>query len=250
MDDPNRSTREELTSDGQTEQQGPFKRPRSKKQKKKAKGEADKQLEIDTDSQYSQEGTTGGTASSSRGRRRAADHQDGAHNESILTRIAKHDKIISTALGNISIITGQNEEATVELDNIITAVSKLKAIALEVDYNHQFLRGKIETTEEQLECGARPSYAAVDAETPKEEEQQKTQKSKAIIISAKDRRPQQIIQLIKKTVDPVGLGIKDTSIRPGKDGVIVASTDASSLEKLANHIQGAQEFQGMEIKQA
>lgn len=248
MGRPEKNTREEdFTSDGQTEPEEPFKRPKNKKQKKKGE-DVSRQLDTDMDAPSSQEVKTGVLTSSSPGGKGAAQNQSEAQNEPILNKIAKQDKIINRALVNLSAITGRNDEAMLEIDSILTAISKMKTIALEADQRNHYLRGKLETTEERLKCCSRPSYAAVAAEAPKDETQQ-AQESRAIVITAKDRGPEEIIHLIKKTVDPVELGIRHTSMRPGRAGVVVTSTDKNSLERLAAHVQGADELVGIEVRQ-
>ncbi|KAK8781063.1 hypothetical protein V5799_017593 [Amblyomma americanum] len=117
------------------------------------------------------------------------------------------------------------------IDKIINEVCKLKALTMEATHENEFLKGRL------AECRApiqSPTYAGV---TKTISEQRQEQETRAIIVTSKERRKEKILEDLKKTMDPMEMDIKDTTMRSGKEGVVIVSTDAPSLEKVAKKIQ-------------
>ncbi|KAK8768415.1 hypothetical protein V5799_015119 [Amblyomma americanum] len=148
-----------------------------------------------------------------------------------LPKLAKIDKNIFSNLVKVSQITAGDGKVGAVIDKIINEVCKLKALTMEATHENEFLKGRL------AECRApikSPTYAEV---TKTISEQRQEQETRAIIVTSKERRKEKILEDLKKIMDPMEMDIKDTTMRSGKEGVVIVSTDAPSLEKVEKKIQ-------------
>ncbi|KAK8779956.1 hypothetical protein V5799_018703 [Amblyomma americanum] len=157
-----------------------------------------------------------------------------------LSKIAVIDKEIFAALVKISTLSGGNEEIGKQVDCIINEVSKLKTLTMKTSHRNKFLMGKLsKESEDKKTSTVSPTYAQA---LQGNQEPTRPKETKALIISSMTMRQKDIFEVIKNKLDLLTLGIRETSMRPGREGVVVTSTDENSLETLKGHIEGREEL--------
>lgn len=167
---------------------------------------------------------------------------------SILTRIAKADKAMMKALFKIASIVGENRDVQQEVDNILTAHSKLKTIVMEQSDEIAFQRGRIAELE-RTPVQTRASPQAQEMEEDGAKHQQIQQRpTYALVVSSGTLEKQQVARLIKQQVDLTRLNIQDATLRPGREGVVITTSSKEAVGKLEAQIQRKTALQHLQVR--
>ncbi|KAK8781305.1 hypothetical protein V5799_017355 [Amblyomma americanum] len=240
-----------ISCEGASSQETPFKKPSGKtktkdgKKKKRPTEEGKQAQDEETDlcsaSELENENDARQTRTRSPSPNRTEETDEEGNLEwtekkkanTILSKIAVIDKEIFTALVKISTLSGGNEEIGKQVDCIINEVSKLKTLTMKTSHSNQFLMGKLsKESEEKKTSTASPTYA--QALQGNQEPTTRPKETKALI-SSTTMRQKDILEAIKNKFDPLTLGIRETTMRPGREGVVVTSRDQNSLETQGPH---------------
>lgn len=123
----------------------------------------------------------------------------------ILRRIAKADKALVKALLRIASLVGENDKVQQELDNVLTAHSKIKALIMEQNGEIAFQKGR----NLELERTAKQT-GETNRDRDREEEETEIEEERpsyALVVSSGTMEKKEVAKLIKKQVDLTRLDI-------------------------------------------
>lgn len=164
----------------------------------------------------------------------------------ILTRITKADKAMMKALFKIASIVGENREVQEQVDNVLTAHSKLKNIVMEQSQEIAFHKGRITELERKTaQPGGGPLVHDTEEDGPKESQQKP---SYALVVSSGHLQKKQVAKLIKEQVDLTRLDIQDATMRPGREGIVITTSSKEAVGKLEAQLQRKPALQQLQIK--
>ncbi|XP_075531277.1 uncharacterized protein LOC142564241 [Dermacentor variabilis] len=164
----------------------------------------------------------------------------------VLSKLGKAVRAIMKALIKISTISGGNEEVVKQIDSILSERSKMKNIIIEQGQEISYQEGRIKELEKRVEDGKK-----IENHQPAQEDTQKeatTKPSYALVVTSDNMGKKEVETLIKKKIDPLQLGIRDATMKAGREGVILTTTSKEASTKLQKHMQGKVELKNLHIR--
>ncbi|KAH9379287.1 hypothetical protein HPB48_007515 [Haemaphysalis longicornis] len=150
------------------------------------------------------------------------------------------------ALFKIASLVGENSEVQEQVDNVLTAHSKLKNIVMEQNQEIAFQRGRIAELERTT---VQPRGSPQVQKTEEDGSKQLQQKpSYALVVSSGKLQKSQVAKLIKEQVDLTRLDIQDATMRPGREGVVITTDSKEAVGKLEAQLQRKPALQQLQVK--
>lgn len=172
--------------------------------------------------------------------------------KNILSRMAKTDKTFMRSLSAILAYCQDNKEVETHVDTLLNKYTAVKEMCLQATHEAERLRGHVIGLQEGMKTTPQTdkSYAGALAQeragklevpTEKKEGQKEQSRTAAVIVTSNTLRADGITSLIQKNIDPCDLGLKDVTMRRGKQGIVITSTSKEALQKLEEVIQKREE---------
>lgn len=161
----------------------------------------------------------------------------------ILSRITETDKALMRALVHIASLAGDNEAIQEQLDNVLTAHSRMKSIIMEQTQEIAYQKGRITELERPNNSSAETS----EKTTEQAEQEKPVRPSYALVVSGGNMEKKEVAGLIKKQVDLTKLGIENATMRPGRQGVVITTSSKEAMTKLEAHMKRRTTLQQLQV---
>lgn len=150
----------------------------------------------------------------------------------------------------ISSLVGENEKVQQELDSVLTAHSKIKALIIEQNGEIAFQKGRnLELERLAKETGEiRLGERRQERVTEEEAEIEEQKPSYALVVSSGTMEKKEVAKLIKTQVDLTRLEIKGATMRPGREGVVITTTSSEDVGKLQEQLKKKPALQNLQVK--
>ncbi|KAH7933263.1 hypothetical protein HPB49_011013 [Dermacentor silvarum] len=165
---------------------------------------------------------------------------------SVLSKLGKADKAIMKALIKISVIAGGDDEVAKQIDSILSEHAKMKNIIMEQGQEISYQEGRIKELVNRVEGQKKVETCHSTQEDVCQKEE--TKPSYDLVVTSDNMGKKEVERLIKKKVDPIQLGIRDATMKAGREGVILTTTSKETSTKLQEHIQGKVELKNLQIR--
>ncbi|KAH9384422.1 hypothetical protein HPB48_026429 [Haemaphysalis longicornis] len=152
--------------------------------------------------------------------------------QSSLSRLSRADKAITKALIQIASLVGDNEKLQEQVDIILTEQVRLKSIIVSQREELAYQKGRICELEKQYENKREEDLLQDELDKPEERKP-----TYALVVSSGTMGKQEVATLIKKSIHPTDLGLRDATLKPGREGVIITTTSKEGAENIEAHLQ-------------
>ncbi|KAH7985610.1 hypothetical protein HPB49_026343 [Dermacentor silvarum] len=163
----------------------------------------------------------------------------------VLSKLGKADKAIMKALIKISVIAGGDDEVAKQIDSILSEHAKMKNIIMEQGQEISY-QGENQRTSEQ--SGRSEESRDLPFNSRRRLSKRGNKPSYDLVVTSDNMGKKEVERLIKKKVDPIQLGIRDATMKAGREGVILTTTSKETSTKLQEHIQGKVELKNLQIR--